>query len=107
MSEIEDAKKKDSREETLEEITRQFIDGIKILGVESVVLAYATTDAEQQRVVGKILGDSPMVLDLLGALIHSLHPEDFHSLLMTMMCGDFFAEQRGEKEKPVKKELVN
>jgi hypothetical protein len=87
--------------------TQQYMESLRVLGVNSFIVGYSLSESEEGEGVAHMEGRSPIVLHLIGALIHGLCPEDFHALLAVMTAGDYYAKNRGEKPRPVKKVMVN
>ena len=87
--------------------TQHFIESLKALGVESVVIGYALTEDPQGQGVTKIVGNNTLILNLIASIIKGMRPVDFKNLLTVMLKGEYFSSHRGEPEKPIDKIVVN
>ena len=87
--------------------TQQYIASLTAMGVNSFTVGSALSEDPEGEGVVVMQGTSTMLLNLIGAMVHRLVPGDFHTLLMLMTAGEYFAESRGEKKQPAKKEMVN
>ena len=73
---------------------KNFADQLKDQGVSSYVLSVALSENPEGDGHCRMEGNSTLILNMVGAQVKALRPEDFKRLIGVMMFGDYFWEQR-------------
>lgn len=81
-------------------LCQHFIEALKSLGVNTMILGVSLDDSPGGEGIYTPIGDATIVLNLVGAIMKTLRPEDFHNMLLAMQSSPYFAESRGEMIQP-------
>lgn len=84
----------EAREKGIALMLEYFVQGLKMVGVESLAVGISTDDSPKGAGFVKMLGNATAVLNLVACLVQRMPPEDFRRLCESMVSGPIFAEQR-------------